>query len=70
MRFRSATGTTPTDDRRTSTDDRRTKGRLRALCDEVIASHRVATDRDPIADEERESATALLAQAGLPTPRR
>ena len=62
MRFRSATAAAPTDDRRTTAADRRTRGRLRELCDEVIASHRVATARDPIAEDERREAQALLAQ--------
>ena len=63
MRFRSATAaTTPADDRRTSPADRRTKGRLRELCDEVIASHRVATAKDPIDEDTRREAQALLAR--------
>jgi hypothetical protein len=48
-------------------DDRRTRLRLRDLCDEVIASYRVANGRDPIAEGERREAEQLL--AGL-TPRR
>jgi hypothetical protein len=60
MRFRSATAAAPTDDRRTTAADRRTRGRLRELCDEVIASHRVATASDPIGDDARREAQALL----------
>ncbi len=41
--------------------DRRTLLRLRDLCDEVLASHRVAHDRDPISEAERREAQALLA---------
>jgi len=48
-------------------DDRRTRLRLRELCDEVIASYRVAQGRAPIADAERREAEQLL--AGL-NPRR
>ena len=49
-----------------SSADRRHKLRLRELCDEVLASYRVATDRDPLTDAERHEARALL--AGM-TPR-
>lgn len=41
--------------------DRRTRVRLRELCDEVIASFRVAADRDVISDAERAEAQAMLA---------
>ena len=60
MRFRSATTAAPADDRRTTAADRRTKGRLRELCDEVIASHRLATEGDPIDNDARREAQALL----------
>jgi hypothetical protein len=40
--------------------DRRTRLRLRELCDEVIASYRVATDRDVLTENDRAAARALL----------
>lgn len=46
--------------------DRRTRLRLRDLCDEVIASFRVATDRDVLSATERAEAKSLLARI---TPR-
>ena len=49
-----------------SAADRRHKLRLRELCDEVLASYRVATGREPLSDVERREARAML--AGL-TPR-
>ncbi|HEU4628332.1 MAG TPA: hypothetical protein VFS08_01255 [Gemmatimonadaceae bacterium] len=53
---------------RTVPNDRRTRRRLRGLCDEVLASYRVASGRDPLTDEDRRAARALL--AGLaPLPR-
>ena len=62
----------PTDRRaadRTESSTRRTRLRLRELCDEVLASHRVATSRDPLTDEDRRTADALLG-AVTPTLRR
>ena len=47
--------------------DRRTRLRLRELCDEVIASYRVATDRDILTENDRAAARALLQSVG---PRR
>ncbi|HET7458162.1 MAG TPA: hypothetical protein VFJ74_10970 [Gemmatimonadaceae bacterium] len=47
--------------------DRRTRLRLRELCDEVIASFRVATDRDILTENDRAAARALLQGVG---PRR
>ncbi len=44
-----------------ASDDRRTRLRLRELCDEVIASHRAATGRDPIDAGDRVEAERLLA---------
>ncbi|MHB0949437.1 MAG: hypothetical protein ACYC4J_10285 [Gemmatimonadaceae bacterium] len=41
--------------------DRRALLRLRDLCDEVLASHRVAHDRNPISEAERREAQAMLA---------
>ena len=42
--------------------DRRTRLRLRELCDEVSASHRVASGRDLWTDRERDEARSLLAR--------
>ena len=53
----------PTDRRaadRTETSTRRTRLRLRELCDEVLASHRIATGRAPITDDDRAEASAVL----------
>ena len=53
---------------RAVTADRRTRRRLRRLCDEVLASYRVAAGRDPFTDDDRREARELL--AGLaPVPR-
>jgi hypothetical protein len=49
-----------------SSADRRQRLHLRELCDEVLASYRVATGREPLSDVERREARAML--AGL-TPR-
>jgi hypothetical protein len=40
--------------------DRRTRRRLRELCDEVLASFRVANGRDLFSDEDRRAADQLL----------
>jgi hypothetical protein len=40
--------------------DRRSRARLRELCDEVLASFRAASDRDPISDQDRKAAMELL----------
>jgi hypothetical protein len=40
--------------------DRRRRTRLRELCDEVLASFRVASDRDPISEQDRKAAMELL----------
>ena len=48
--------------------NRRTRVRLRELCDEVLASFRVARDRDLISDGERQDAKAVLARV-TPAPR-
>ena len=58
----------PTDRRtadRIETTPRRTRLRLRELCDEVLASHRVATANDPLTVEDRQTAETLL---GAVTP--
>ena len=61
--------TYPTDRRaaaRVASASRRTRLRLRELCDEVLATHRVATDRDPITPDDRQAATALLDRVAPP----
>jgi hypothetical protein len=40
--------------------DRRTRGRLRELCDEVLASYRLAQGQDSVTDEDRELANQVL----------
>jgi hypothetical protein len=40
--------------------DRRTRPRLRELCDEVLASFRVASDRDLFSEEDRRAARVYL----------
>ena len=40
--------------------DRRRRTRLRDLCDEVLASFRLAADRDPISEQDRQAAMDLL----------
>ena len=55
----------PTPDRRAAgrpnADDRRARPKLRELCDEVLASHRVANEREVISDADRAEAERLLA---------
>ena len=54
----------PTDPRITGprpiADDRRHLARLRDLCDEVLASFRLASDRDPISEQDRAAAMKFL----------
>ncbi|MEX2151991.1 MAG: hypothetical protein WD825_01555 [Gemmatimonadaceae bacterium] len=45
---------------RRKSQDRRTRGRLRDLCDEVLASYRVAQGQDLVTPEDRETAEHLL----------
>ena len=40
--------------------DRRSRTRLRDLCDEVLASYRLAQGQDIVTDEDRELASQLL----------
>lgn len=47
--------------RPTPAADRRTRLRLRDLCDEVIASFRLASGRELLSDAERAEARATLA---------
>ena len=42
--------------------DRRRRTHLRDLCDEVLASFRLARDRDVVSDGDREAARTVLAQ--------
>ena len=46
-------------------DDRRSRQRLRGLCDEVLASFRIATGDDPFSDADRREARELLAGMAL-----
>ena len=53
----------PTDRRtasRIASTPRRTRLRLRELCDEVLASYRVATGRAPLTESDRAEADSLL----------
>jgi len=52
---------------RPDTTLRRTRLRLRDLCDEVLASYRVAHGDDPVSEADREAAAPLLGAVG---PRR
>jgi hypothetical protein len=40
--------------------DRRTRARLRELCDEVLASFRLASNRELFSEEERAAGRALM----------
>jgi hypothetical protein len=48
--------------------NRRSRVRLRELCDEVLASYRVARERDLISDGDRRAARAFLPGVA-PAPR-
>ena len=48
--------------------DRRRRTHLRDLCDEVLASFRLASDRDPISEQDRRAAMELLPRMA-PIPR-
>jgi len=48
--------------------DRRRRTHLRDLCDEVLASFRLASDRDPISEQDRQAAMELLPRLA-PKPR-
>lgn len=43
----------------TTREDRRTRPRLRELCDEVLASFRLAAGQDLFSDDDRQAALAL-----------
>ncbi|HET9452839.1 MAG TPA: hypothetical protein VFO66_01045 [Gemmatimonadaceae bacterium] len=45
---------------RRNRQDRRTRVRLRELCEEVLASYRLAQGQDLLSSEERESAQQVL----------
>jgi hypothetical protein len=51
---------TPVTGPRSVSSDRRRRARLRELCDEVLASFRLASDRDPISEQDRRAAMELL----------
>jgi hypothetical protein len=42
--------------------DRRRRAHLRELCDEVLASFRLASGRDPISEQDRLAARELMPQ--------
>ena len=50
----------PMGPRRRSRTDRRVRGRLRELCEEVLASYRLAQGQDIVTPEEREIAQQTL----------
>ena len=54
---------------RPKADDRRARPKLRDLCDEVLASHRAANEREVISDADRAEATRLLAEVAPLGPR-
>jgi len=56
---RAATSTKLSGPRRVASDRRR-RTHLRDLCDEVLASFRLASDRDPISEQDRQAAMELL----------
>ena len=47
------------------TADRRTLLRLRDLCDEVLASYRVANEKDVISSRDRDEARQMMARLGF-----
>lgn len=49
--------------------ERRSHRRLRDLCDEVLASYRLASNRDVISDSDRADARAMLASIAPLTAR-
>jgi hypothetical protein len=49
--------------------ERRSHRRLRDLCDEVLASYRVASERDVISQSDRDTARTMLAQIAPLTAR-
>jgi hypothetical protein len=45
---------------RRATSERRQRARLRDLCDEVLASFRLANGHDPISEQDRQEAKELM----------
>lgn len=45
---------------RRASSDRRTRSRLRELCDEVLASYRIAQGQDLVTSEDRQAAEQVL----------
>jgi len=60
MRTHRVLTTTPASGPRRVPSDRRRRARLRDLCDEVLASFRLAADRDPISEQDRQAAMEML----------
>jgi len=60
MRTRRVLASSPISGPRPTASDRRQRTRLRDLCDEVLASFRLAADRDPISEQDRKAALELL----------
>ena len=60
MRTRRVLSSTRAAGPRPVASDRRSRARLRELCDEVLASFRLAADRDPISEQDRRAAMELL----------
>jgi len=60
MQMRSHTAPDSPIGRRHATSDRRQRARLRDLCDEVLASFRLATGHDPISEQDRQAAMELM----------
>lgn len=50
--------------------DRRTKRRLRELCDEVLASYRLARGEDVLTEQDRQEAERLLPRIAPEVARR
>jgi hypothetical protein len=55
------THTDLTTEHATRATERRTKLRLRDLCDEVLASYRLARGHDPFSSDDRKAARELMA---------
>jgi hypothetical protein len=62
-------GNRPTNSNRSRTigpknvpSERRNRSRLRDLCDEVLASYRIANDREVISDADRADARMMLSR--------
>ena len=66
MQMRSHTAPDSPIGRRHATSDRRQRARLRDLCDEVLASFRLATGHDPSSEQDRQAAMELMGRV-VPT---